>query len=175
MSAVDEEFDDAVARELRRYIKRVTAALGLGGESSYVDAGPPANAYLALEGRLPSFPDQDVALLWDEEYGWSAAIEAPVVGQDRVVAYLHGRPVPPPAEVARFAQGLLRGERLGDPRPVRLATPGDHRTGLLPRLRAVTGAELVEVLRLPNRPAAEPLRLVADARPAAEPAPRRAG
>lgn len=39
-----------------------------------MQAEPPANAYVALDERLPGFPDHDVALLWDERSGWSAAI-----------------------------------------------------------------------------------------------------
>ncbi|WP_147455121.1 DUF6292 family protein [Saccharothrix australiensis] len=151
---MDEEFDEAVALELRRYVKRVTGALGLGGDCSYIDAGPPANAYLALDGRLPSFPDRDVALLWDEEHGWSAALETQS-GLDLVtVAYLHGSLVPPPAAVARFAHRLLRGEHPGDPRAVRLATPGDQRTRLLPLLRAANrdGARLLPLRVSLDRP-----------------------
>ncbi|GAA0262435.1 DUF6292 family protein [Saccharothrix mutabilis subsp. mutabilis] len=115
------DFDDTTARWLRRYVDQVAAALGLGGECACVDAGPPANAYVALEGRVPSFPEWDVALLWDEERGWSAALET---NSDEVVlAYLGGPAVPPPAEVARFADELLRGLHPGDPRPVRPVSP----------------------------------------------------
>ncbi|MBB5960688.1 hypothetical protein FHS29_007316 [Saccharothrix tamanrassetensis] len=121
---MDEDFDDMVALRLRRYISRVTAALGLDGESSFIDAGPPANAYLALDGRIPAFPDLDVALLWDEEYGWSAALETDSGQELVVVAYLQGELVPPPTEVARFVTRLLSGERPGEPRRVRLATVG---------------------------------------------------
>lgn len=115
------DFDDTTARQLRRYVDQVAAALGLGGESAYVDAGPPANAYVALEGRVPSFPEWDVALLWDEELGWSAALETN--SDEIVLAYLGGPTVPPPAEVARFADELLSGRHPGDPRPVRPVSP----------------------------------------------------
>ena len=63
------DFDDAVTWGLRGYVRRVTAELGLTGECSYVQSEQPATAYLALDGRLPGFPDRDVALLWDEEHG----------------------------------------------------------------------------------------------------------
>ena len=71
------DFDDSAVRDLERYVRLVTEALELRGESSYVHAGDPANAYIALDGRLHHFPDSDVALLWDEQHGWSAAIETP--------------------------------------------------------------------------------------------------
>jgi hypothetical protein len=104
------DFDDAVTWGLRGYVRRVTEELGLSGECSYVQAERPAGAYLALDGRLPGFPDRDVALLWDEESGWSAAVETHS-GEDVIVQAQFGPDVvPPPAAVARWARGLLRGE-----------------------------------------------------------------
>ncbi|XVV07949.1 DUF6292 family protein [Actinosynnema sp. CA-248983] len=113
------DFDDTTARRLRRYVDQVAAALGLGGDCACVDAGPPANAYVALEGRIPSFPDWDVALLWDEEFGWSGAIET--TADEVVLAYMGGHTVPPPEEVARFATDLLLDRHPGDPRAIRPA------------------------------------------------------
>ncbi|PSL51698.1 hypothetical protein B0I31_11811 [Saccharothrix carnea] len=113
---VELDFDDALMWGLRGYVRRVTEELGLSGECSYVQAERPATAYLALEGRLPGFPDRDVALLWDEERGWSAAVETHS-GED-VLVQAHFGPdvVPPPGAVARWVRGLFRGEHVPGPR-----------------------------------------------------------
>jgi hypothetical protein len=104
------DFDDALMRGLRGYVRRVTEELGLSGECSYVQAERPAVAYLALDGRLPGFPDRDVALLWEEDGGWSAAVETHS-GEDVIVQAHFGPDVlPSPAAVARWARGLFRGE-----------------------------------------------------------------
>jgi hypothetical protein len=97
----------------------VTEALGLSGDCSWVQAELPASGYLALDGRLPDFPDSDVALLWDEEHGWAAALETRS-GTDLVVlSYLGEDVLPPPREVARFVTRLFRGECPGQPSPTR--------------------------------------------------------
>ncbi|XVV06567.1 DUF6292 family protein [Actinosynnema sp. CA-248983] len=113
---MDVDFDDTTARELRRYVERIGDALDLSGECWCADAGPPATAYLALEGRLPSHPDRDVALVWDERQGWSVAVETGCGEDLLVVADLPGV-VPRPEAVARFASRLLHDEPPPDPAP----------------------------------------------------------
>lgn len=114
---MEPEFDDALTWGLRGYVRRVTEELGLTGDCSHVQAERPAVAYLALDGRLPGFPDRDVALLWDEERGWVAAVETHS-GED-VLVQAHFGPdvVPPPSAVARWVDGLFRGERAAPARP----------------------------------------------------------
>uniref|UniRef100_UPI0035E4303C DUF6292 family protein n=1 Tax=Amycolatopsis pithecellobii TaxID=664692 RepID=UPI0035E4303C len=65
-------------------LRKVTDALGIGLESCTVDHDSPVSAYVALDGRLPHYPDRDVALLWDERHGWAAAIETHS-GEDLIV------------------------------------------------------------------------------------------
>ena len=135
------DFDDALTWGLRGYVRRVTEELGLSGECSYVQAERPATAYLALDGRLPGFPDRDVALVWDEEFGWSAAVETHS-GEDVIAQAHYGLDVlPPPRAVARWVRGLLRGERVPVPRPE--AVNGD----LVRRLAPYTAAALVPLPR----------------------------
>lgn len=118
--ASDVDFDDALARGLREYVLRVTEALGLSGQCSCLQAERPASVYLALDGRLPRYPDRDVALLWDEERGWAAAVETHS-GEDLiVVAYLGQDVLPPPALVAGWVARLRRDQSVGSIRPVRL-------------------------------------------------------
>ncbi|MEJ2852965.1 MULTISPECIES: DUF6292 family protein [unclassified Saccharothrix] len=131
---MDVDFDDTTARELRRYVERIGDALDLSGESWCCDAGPPATAYLALEGRLPSRPDRDVALVWDERQGWSVAVETGCGEDLLVVAGLPGL-VPRPEVVARFAARLLRGQPPPDP------APDCHGPSLLARLREANRIE----------------------------------
>ncbi|WP_260418219.1 DUF6292 family protein [Actinophytocola algeriensis] len=79
---------------LRRYVRLVAQSLGLHGECSYIQADESACAYIALDARLSRFPDRDVALLWDEEPGWSAALETHS-GEDLLaVAYLEHEVLP---------------------------------------------------------------------------------
>lgn len=100
---MDWEFDENAIRALRAYVLRVTRALGLSGESSYVQED---TAYLALDGRLPGFPDRDVALLWDAERGWAVAVESDSAEPPFVLARLRGPVRPDPAAVARWVEGL---------------------------------------------------------------------
>lgn len=115
---IELDFDDRLQRGLRRYVRLVTQALGLSGESSYVQADRPASAYIALDERLRSHPHRDVALLWDEEHGWSAAIETSSGEDLLVVAYLGQKVLPPPQAVATWTRRLFDGhtlERFGHP------------------------------------------------------------
>lgn len=101
------DFDDTVLLGLNGYVRSVCRALGLRGESSYVQADGPLSAYIALDERLRRFPDHDVALLWDEHHGWSAAIETHSGGELPVVAVLGRDLVPPPHTVATWARDLF--------------------------------------------------------------------
>ncbi|MFI5613668.1 DUF6292 family protein [Amycolatopsis sp. NPDC051903] len=128
---VDHGFD----RALRGYLGRVAAAAGVGPESCTVDLDVPVSAYVALDRRLERFPDRDLALLWDEVHGWSAAIEASC-GEDLIVlAYLeHDDVLADPEDVARFLAALREGDHtLGRPEPRKLRRAGHHEE-LLDRL-----------------------------------------
>lgn len=117
---MDLDFDDSVVRGLERYVRLVTKALGLRGDGSYVHAGDPANAYIALDGRFSHFPGRDVALLWDEQRGWSAAVETSSSAELLTVAHLYGDVMPPPQEVAAWARHLLGDDSATAP----AVTPG---------------------------------------------------
>lgn len=123
---VDVEF--GFHRALRDYLAATAEHLGLGLESCTVDWDLPTSAYLAVNRRLPDFPDRDLALLWDEVHGWAAAIETHS-GEDLIlVSYLDTATVAPsPGLVARFLQDLCAGRsRLGRPDPPVLRVAGDH-------------------------------------------------
>ena len=109
------------------YLRDVTAELGIGLESCTLDHDGPISAYVALDTRLPHYPDRDVALLWDEVHGWAAAIETHS-GEDLIVLRHLGGPsvAPPPHRVARFVTALHEDDhRIGRPDPVALRTAGD--------------------------------------------------
>ncbi|WP_376775130.1 DUF6292 family protein [Saccharopolyspora phatthalungensis] len=115
-------------RALRGYLAATAGHLGVGLESCTVDLDLPTSAYLAVNRRLPEFPDRDLALLWDEVHGWAAAIETHS-GEDLiVVSYLDTTTAtPPPQRVARFLQDLCAGRSgLGRPDPPGLRVAGDH-------------------------------------------------
>ena len=117
---------ERVRRGLLNYLDDVACSLGIGLESCTIDLDPPVSAYMALDHRLPSFPARDLALLWDEVRGWSAAVETHS-GEDLiVVSYLDSDVAAPPAEqVTRFVRELRRGgsrPSTTDPPAIRTAT-----------------------------------------------------
>ncbi|NUT46763.1 MAG: hypothetical protein HOV94_05500 [Saccharothrix sp.] len=116
--------DDAPTRGLRRYVEAVASGLGLSGPCWRTDPGPPATAYVAVEPGLPSFADRDFLLLWDEEYGWAAAVR-PRSGEPPVVlTYRGGDVLAPVPDVVGYVAALRRGDHPGDPRPIRLRAYG---------------------------------------------------
>ncbi|GHH33578.1 hypothetical protein GCM10017774_16230 [Lentzea cavernae] len=104
------DFDDSAAREVRHYVSDVVTGLGLRGDSSMVEMEPRAAAYVALDGRLPDFPDHYVALVWNELTGWAVAVEDRL-GELVEIARLAGDPRPAPAAVVGWVSGLLHEEQ----------------------------------------------------------------
>lgn len=113
---------DELAAGLRDYVALVAAALGVGQESCAIDPCPPASAYIALDARLPSHPQRDLALLWDERHGWSAGVETHSSEDLIVVAYQGGDLVPPPAAVRAFAEAVVAGLPVGRTDPPALTS-----------------------------------------------------
>ncbi len=107
---------DPYHRALRGYLATVANALGIGMESCALDIDTPVSAYLAVDHKVLAFPDRDVAVLWDEERGWSVAMETHS-GEDLILlAGLGGDTVAPPAEiVARFVEDVCAGKATDDP------------------------------------------------------------
>ncbi len=125
---MDLGFDDTPTGGLHRYVRAVAVELGLAGQCRRANPGPPATAYLALDGTVPTFPDRDLALLWDEEYGWAAAVRTCPADPPVVITYRGGDVLPPAPDVAAYVAAVRRGDHPGDPRPVRLrvyGTPDD--------------------------------------------------
>jgi len=108
------DFDDSVVRGLHRYVRLVSRALGLRGACSYIQSDEPLSAYIALDGRFSTFPDHDVALLWEETHGWSAAVETHGGEDLRVVATLDKDVLPPPDTVASWTRGLFQRDLVLD-------------------------------------------------------------
>lgn len=115
-------WDFMLEQGLHRYLRLVAESVGLPGNAYYVQPHPRAEAYLALDHRLPSFPDHDAALIWDEHRGWALAVE---LGQDLLIAGYLPTPetVPQPRVVAEFAKSASDGGPLGTPDPARTDTP----------------------------------------------------
>lgn len=101
------DFDDTVLLGLHGYVRQVCRALGLRGECSYAQTDGPASAYIALDERLRGYPDHDVALLWDDRHGWSAAIEDQSGDELVVVASLGQDLLPAPDTVAAWTRDLF--------------------------------------------------------------------
>ncbi|RDI17119.1 hypothetical protein DFR72_12282 [Lentzea flaviverrucosa] len=107
----DIDFDDSVARDVQRYVREVVSKLGLRGDSSCVEMTPRVSAYVALDGRLRDFPDHYVALVWNEQSGWSVAVEDRL-GELVEVARFGGEPRPAPAVVAGWVDRVLHEEQV---------------------------------------------------------------
>lgn len=97
---------DSYSRDLRAYVASVAARLGIGMESCCVDTSRPAQAYIALDDRLDQFPGRDLALLWDEDTGWIAALDPGGEQEMIIVSRLYGDVSPEPSVVARFVTSL---------------------------------------------------------------------
>ncbi|SEQ17978.1 DUF6292 family protein [Lentzea albida] len=106
---IEIDFDDSAVREVRHYLTQVVTGLGLRGDSSCADMEPMVTAYVALDGRLPDFPDHYVALVWNELTGWAVAVEDRL-GELVEVARLEGDPRPSPDAVVSWVSGLLHEE-----------------------------------------------------------------
>lgn len=108
---------------LGRYLRTVADALDLTSGAVNWEIAEEATAYVALDGRIPRFPDRNLMLVWHEARGWLVATE-PQGSHDSstVVARLRGDIVPSPGAVAAFVRGVMSG-RYEDV----AAPPGDHR------------------------------------------------
>lgn len=114
---MDLEFEGAPARGLRRYVASVAEQLGLRGAGWTVQLEQPVSAYLALDQRLPGFPDRDTALLWHELHGWALAVETHGGEDPVVIAYVGHDVLPPPGVVAELAAQVIT-DPAGHPGPV---------------------------------------------------------
>lgn len=85
--------------DLRDYLSAVSAEFGVGLESCCWHSETPAWAYVALDRRLAG---HDLALLWNEKAGWSAATETTDSREIVIVAQLCDEVTPSPAAVAKF-------------------------------------------------------------------------
>ncbi|MFI9456654.1 DUF6292 family protein [Amycolatopsis sp. NPDC052450] len=137
-SGMEPEFDDVILKGLHRYVSLVIEALGLHGDACCVQLEPIASAYIALERRLPSRPDRDVALLWDERHGWALAVETSS-GEDLIVVGYQGLELlPPPRVVATFAESMYSDEATALLEPPQLGA-AEAEDGLALRLAAYAG------------------------------------
>jgi hypothetical protein len=126
---MDLDRDGAPARGLRRYVRLVAEALGVGPDCCYVQPESPVHAYIPLDDRLPQLPGSDVALTWDATQGWAIGVEDGI-GPDVVpLSHLAGDPLPAPPVVVEFVTSFLAGERFAEPEPC-LAADGDLITRL---------------------------------------------
>jgi hypothetical protein len=115
---IDTPDEYAFARGLRGYLAAVATGLGVGLESCAIDSLSPAAAYVALDGRVRRFPERDLALLWEERFGWSAAVEVPSDRDLIVLTYHGGDLIPPPSEIGAFVAAVRSGDHsMGQPNP----------------------------------------------------------
>ena len=130
---------------LRQYLLLVATVLD--SPAWYCEVAVPANAYLALEGGVPRYPDRAMALVWDERDGWAAAVESPSGDDMFLLAYLGEDVLPPAQAVAAFVRAFHVDGYPGRPDPPGLREPGDA-DGFDERLAACadTGACLPDAL-----------------------------
>ncbi len=106
---------DTVERGFRHYVNRVARALGLANHGTYVSYEPELNAYIALDSRLATHPARDVALLWDEQHGWSIAVETHGGADLLVLGHLGTDVLPEPDVVAGLVRQMFAGKGVGTP------------------------------------------------------------
>lgn len=94
-----------ISQGLARYVRAVAEEIGVPPEGTEFEVSDTATAYLGLEG-----PGPDLMLLWNEQRGWSIAVETDPGDAPLVVAHLGQPLVPPPNEVARFVDDVLAGK-----------------------------------------------------------------
>jgi Family of unknown function (DUF6292) len=128
-----------LSRRLAVYVREVAAAVGVPREATGFEVTDTATAYLGLDRRMPSRPDHDLMLVWDERLGWYIAVETSPAESPVVVAYLDGDTVPTPAAVAQFVADMVAGQDAPRFRPI---SPAADRTELADRMGAVCPAAL---------------------------------
>src|SRR5690606_41659489 len=95
----DEPTPFMVERGLRAYVRLVAALVGAGPSAQWCEWADSANAYIALEDRLPDRPTRDLALMGDDERRWAGGMERGAGGELFILAsYTEGLP-PAPATV----------------------------------------------------------------------------
>lgn len=114
---MDLDAHDRVAQGLRHYLASVAELVGVGCEACSIQLDQPVCAYIAVDQRLPTFPQRDVALLWDERHGWALAIETHGGSDLIVLGYLAGGLLPPPADVAAYLKRAVDGGGTGQSWP----------------------------------------------------------
>jgi hypothetical protein len=103
----DDVLHELAEHGLRHYIAQVAAAVGAGSEAAWCEWADAPSAYIALEGRLPDYPDRDVALTWAAERGWAVTVETGC-GEDLLIAAsLDCDALPPPDTVAAWVRAVL--------------------------------------------------------------------
>lgn len=110
-----------ISQGLARYVQAVAEEVGVPPEGTEFEVSDTATAYLGLEG-----PGRDLMLLWNEQRGWSIAVETDPTEAPVVVAHLGLPLVPPPDAVARFVDDVLAGKP-GSPEPAVGVTRDRHR------------------------------------------------
>lgn len=115
-------------RGLLRYIEHVAHAVYAGSDAITWVLDDPSSAYLPLDGHLPGFPAEDLALVWDDENGWAVVIEPDSRGNLIKISYLGEDILPSPVRVAAFVTALCSGGQPSLPDPPGLRsrhTPDD--------------------------------------------------
>lgn len=130
---LDLDLDFTLNAGLRAYVRAVSGAIGSGWEACSLDFDSPLGAYIALDWRLGTHPDCDLALLWHERQGWSAVVETPS-GEDLTVARLGGPVVAEPRAVVKFLAEVRAGHVPGTA-PVAAETSADLAAALTAYLR----------------------------------------
>ncbi|WP_037348012.1 DUF6292 family protein [Sciscionella sediminilitoris] len=104
---------------LHNYIAQIAAALGVGTEATLCELSDWASAYIALSERCPAHPGQDLALLWDQQYGWALALEPYPGGALSILTYYGRSLIPTPDELLTFVTTQL--DELDQPGPAPVA------------------------------------------------------
>jgi hypothetical protein len=119
---------------LAGYVREVATTLDVPMDAVGYEVSDTATAYLGLtHHRWVQHPDRDLMLIWDEQLGWSVAVETVPGEPPSVVGNLAGDTVPTPTAVATFVTDVVVGRHSNRLRPV---LPRADRVALARRMTA---------------------------------------
>lgn len=106
--------NDQAATGLKMYIHEIAKELGneTWGTECDVDFKP-AMAVIFLRSSVPTLPDRELLLTWDEVNGWAIRVTLDDTGDTTALAYLHHDILATPVEVRTFLRDAKSGRNPG--------------------------------------------------------------
>ena len=112
------------ALALREYVGAVVPALETPVRLIDCDVREsPATVVVLLDAVVPSFPDLDWLLTWDEVNGWASRVRTDEHGATVALSFLGQAVLPSPDQVGRFVRAVIDDEQPGRLTPPEFRAP----------------------------------------------------